>query len=81
MLGVRNGGAAAWGAALLVMGGYMAYSGEYARWMHERDVDARMRRGEALMSSGETAERYKAALEEAERAKVKKVGGGWFGRG
>lgn len=80
MLGVRNGGAAAWGAALLIMGGYVAYSGEYARWMHERDVDARLRRGAELMSSGETAERYRAALEDAERAKAKK-GSGWFGRG
>lgn len=79
MLGTRNGGAAAWGVALIAIGAYGAYTGEisFDAWNESRARRARAE-GERLMREGETGARYRAALE-AQREKTAKKRS-WFGQ-
>jgi hypothetical protein len=82
MLGVRNGGAAAWGVAVLAAGGLAAYGGQLGaldQWQKERAREERFQQGKKLMRQGDTAARYRKATEEARKAREAKKKSGWFG--
>jgi hypothetical protein len=84
MLGVRNGGAAAWGVAVLAAGGIAAYSGQLGtldEWQKERAREERFQQGKRLMTQGDTATRYRKATEEARKAREAKKKRGWFSGG
>lgn len=82
MLGVRNGGAAAWGVAALAAGGLAAYGGQLGaldQWQKERAREERFQQGKKLMRQGDTAARYRKATEEARKAREAKKKSRWFG--
>ena len=80
-LGASGHGLKAWAIAIAAFGAYCAYDGTLAganAWAKDRQLSERYARGRELMRRGETAERYRKAVEEANGTRGKR---GWFGGG
>lgn len=81
MLEASKRGLTAWAIAFAALAGYCAWDGTLSganAWARDRQLSERYARGRELMRTGETAERYRRAVEEAKGTRVKK---GWFGGG